>query len=192
MNNVIMTSTIRKNLTLEEFFALPEGDRPLELIDNQAVPKMSPKRFHASIQKILLRLIDDWCQEIGQVYPEWAITLQRNDKDWAPVPDITYISFNRLPLDVVEDSACPVAPELVIEIISPGQTFGELTEKATDYLIAGVDRVWLVDTQAKTFTIFYPNAIPQTFRGDQSIRDELLPGLEFSPQGIFQQARIPD
>ena len=36
------------------------------------------------------------------------------------------------------DEACPVAPELVIEIISPGQTFGDLAEKSADYLQAGV------------------------------------------------------
>ncbi|WP_277878045.1 Uma2 family endonuclease [Leptolyngbya sp. FACHB-261] len=47
------------------------------------------------------------------------------------------------------DEACPIAPELVIEIISPGQTFGEMTQKATDYLSAGVLRVWIVDPPFK-------------------------------------------
>jgi Uma2 family endonuclease len=41
-------------------------------------------------------------------------------------------------------------PELVIEIISPGQTFAELTEKATNYLVAGVERVWVVDSKAQS------------------------------------------
>ena len=47
-----MVSSIEK-LTIEEFFALPEGDRPCELIDGKAVPKMSPKFFHAAVQGAL-------------------------------------------------------------------------------------------------------------------------------------------
>jgi Uma2 family endonuclease len=178
------------SLTLEEFFSLPEDDRPYELIDGRAVPKMSPKFFHSRIQKTILLLLDRWSENKGRVEPEWAVVLKRRDRDWVPVPDLIYISFDRLSANWMEDEACPVAPELVIEIVSPGQTFGELTEKATDYLTAGVDRVWIVDTKAKTIAIFYPNTFPRTFRGDTAIADELLPGLEFSPQDIFQRSGI--
>lgn len=41
----------------------------------------------------------------------------------------------------MEDKACPVASELVIEIIPPGQTFEALSQKGTDYLAAGVLRI---------------------------------------------------
>ncbi len=54
-----------------------------------------------------------------------------------PVPDLLYVSYERLSRDWNEDEPCPVPPELVIEIISPGQSFGEMTEKATDYLTLG-------------------------------------------------------
>jgi Uma2 family endonuclease len=117
-----------------------------------------------------------------------AIVLKRNDRDWAPVPDLTYISFARLSADWMEDEACPVAPELVIEIISPGQSFGDLAEKATDYLNAGVLRVWIVDTQGRSITIFNPSTPPQTVRGKSPITDSLLEGLETTPQQIFDRA----
>ncbi len=117
--------------------------------------------------------------------------LTRNQQDWIPVADLTYISYDRLPADWMEDTAFPVAPELVIEIISPGQTFGEMTEKATDYLKAQVQRVLIIDTKAKTITIFYPDALPETKRGNDSLADSLLEGLELTPQQIFQQAKIP-
>ena len=182
--------TPSKSLTLSEFLALPNDDVACELIDGQVIPKMSPKLFHASLQKSLLILIDNWCQSSGRVYPEWAVVLKRQGRDWVPVPDLTYVSAKRLPLDYMEDDACPVLPELVIEIISPGQSFGEMVAKATDYLTAGVDRVWVVDAQAKTITVFYPDAFPQTFKGERVIRDELLPGLDLSPEIVFQQARV--
>jgi Uma2 family endonuclease len=179
-----------KYLTLQEFFELPEGDRPYELINGQAIPKMPPKSFHSAVQAAVIVLLQNWIQRKGRIYPEWAIKLQRNGVDWVPVPDLTYISCDRLGTDWMLDEACPVAPELTIEIISPGQSFGDLAEKATDYLRAGVARVWLIDTQAKSITIFYPDTLPQTLRGTTPIADDLFPELELTPQQIFQQAGL--
>jgi Uma2 family endonuclease len=187
---------LKTQLTLEEFFTLPEGDIIYELINGEAVPKfknddMAPKFFHSSITGALFILLSAWAQGKGRVVIEWAIKLTRNQQDWVPVADLTYISYNRLPADWLQDEACPVAPELVIEIISPGQTFGDMMEKATDYLKAQVKIVWVVDSKAKTITIFYQNALPQTKRGDDNLADSLFEGLQITPQQIFQQARIP-
>ncbi|WP_414756400.1 Uma2 family endonuclease [Anabaena sp. CCY 9910] len=186
---------LKNKLTLEEFLALPEEDIIYELIDGEAVPKfkngeMSPKFFHSSITGALFILLSTWAQGKGRVVIEWAIKLTRNQQDWVPVADLVYVSYNSLAADWLQDEACPVAPELVIEIISPGQTFGEMIEKATDYLNAKVKRVWIIDPRAKTVTIFYADAAPQTKRGNDSLEDSLFVGLRITPQHIFQQARI--
>ncbi|BAY64050.1 hypothetical protein NIES22_41410 [Calothrix brevissima NIES-22] len=186
---------LNSQLTLEEFLALPQGDIIYELIDGAAVPKftnddMAPKYFHSSVTGALFILLSAWAQGKGRIVIEWAIKLIRNQQDWVPVADLTYISYNRLPADWLQDEACPIAPELVIEIISPGQTFGEMTEKATDYLQAQVQRVWIVDTKAKTMTIFCPNTLPQTKRDRDILTDSLFPGLQITPHQIFQTAGI--
>ena len=186
----MITSTNR--LTLQEFFNLPEGDRPYELVNGQAIPKMSPKSFHSAVQAALIVLLQGWSQGKGRIYPEWAIKLTRNGQDWVPVPDLTYISYDRLSADWMLDEACPVAPELAIEIISPGQSFGNLAKKATDYLQAGVSRVWLIDTQAKSVTIFYPDSLPQTIESSTAIVDDLFAELKLTPQQIFQQAGLAE
>lgn len=177
-------------LTLEKFLTLSSDNTAFELIEGQAVPKMSPKYFHSRLQKTLLLFLEKWSQGKGRIETEWAVLLQRNEQDWVPVPDLVYVSFERLSMDWLEDEACPVLPELVIEIISPGQTFGEMTAKATDYLKAGVNRVWVVDSQSQTITIFYPDKMPQTLSGETVIIDSLLPQLELKVQTIFQSAGI--
>lgn len=188
---------LKTQLTLEQFLALPEGDIIYELIDGEAVPKfkndpMSPKFFHSSITGALFILLSAWAQGRGRVAIEWAIKLTRNQQPcWIPVPDLTYVSYNCLSADWWEDDACPVVPELVIEIISPGQTFGAMTEKATDYLKAGVSRVWVVDALAKAITIFYPDSPPDTKKGNDTLADTVLAEITFTPEDIFQQARIP-
>ena len=83
-------------------------------------------------------------------------------------------------------------PELVIEIISPGQSFGEITSRATDYLLARVSRVWVVDNQAQSVTVFGASEFPQTFWIKDTISDVLLSGLEIAVTDIFNGQRSAD
>ena len=121
-----MATLSTKSLTLSEFLGLPVEDTTYELIEGEAVPKMLPKRFHSRVTLTLSFLLEAWNQTLehkGEVGIEWAITLKRKGKDWCPVPDLLYMSHERLIQVPFEDIACPLAPELVIEIISPEQSF---------------------------------------------------------------------
>ncbi len=177
-------------LSLQEFLALPESDDRYELVEGKLQPKMSPKFKHSKLQLRLLMALNQWCDlyECGQALPEWGVVLQRRGEDWVPVPDLTYVSYKRLPAAWDEDELCPVVPELVVEIISPGQTFEDLAAKATDYLQAGVDRVWVVSTKAQSVTIFRRAELPQTLKAEESIRDPLLPELELPLSRLFARA----
>ncbi|MHC5740569.1 MAG: Uma2 family endonuclease [Nostoc sp.] len=183
----------KNQLTLQEFLNLPpgEGDITYELVDGQAIPKMSPKFFHAKLTRVLLNFIEQSCEGKGEVCPEWAVALTRRGRDWMPIPDILYISYERLPANWDENEACPVPPDLVIEIISPGQTFGQMAAKAKDYLDAKVLRVWVLDSKARSITVFYPDAPPQTYMGEELLTDSLFEGLQFTVEQVFQKAKIP-
>ncbi|MBW4562023.1 MAG: Uma2 family endonuclease [Mojavia pulchra JT2-VF2] len=180
-------------LTLQEFLNLPlgEGDITYELVDGHAIPKMSPKFFHAKLTHAFLNQIEPWSEGRGVVCPEWAVVLIQRGRDWVPTPDLLYIAYERLPANWNEDEACPVPPDLVIEIISPGQTFGQMAAKAKDYLDAKVLRVWVVDSKARSITVFYPDAAPQTYMRDEVLTDSLFEGLEFTVEQVFQKAKIP-
>ena len=186
---MIQTKT---QLTLEEFFALPEGEGDItyELIDGQALPKMSPKKFHSRLTRSLIKILEQWGDERGEIGVEWAVKLTRKRRDWVPVPDLLYVSYERLSPDWNLDEACPVVPELVIVIISPEQTFGQLAAKARDYLDAKVLRVWVVDSKARSITVFYPDAAPQTYMGDTLLTDSLFDGLELTAEQVFKMAKI--
>ncbi|MBD2435664.1 Uma2 family endonuclease [Nostoc sp. FACHB-110] len=181
----------KTQLTLEEFLTLPPGDITHELVDGQAKPKMAPKRFHSRLTTVIILLLTPWAKNRGEVGVEWAVTLKRKGRDWVPVPDLLFVSYSRLNSDVITDEPCPIPPDLAIEIISPDQSFGEMSAKATDYLDAGVLRVWVIDAKAKTVTVFYPDTRPQTKIGEDSLADSLLEGLQITPAQIFQQAGIP-
>ncbi|NET74056.1 MAG: Uma2 family endonuclease [Sphaerospermopsis sp. SIO1G2] len=186
---------LKNKLTLEEFLSLPETDTIYELFDGTALPKykneqISPKFFHGLTTGSLFILLSKWSQNKGRIVIEWSVKLTRNKQDWISVPDLTYVSYQRLPLDWLKDEPCPVIPELVIEIISPGQTFGDMIEKATYYLQSGISLVWIVDTISQTITVLTSSSLPTTFRNQQVIRHELLPDLQITPTEVFKNAGL--
>ena len=191
---VTCMSLSKTTFSLQEFLDSPARCDRSELVDGEIVPKMSPKYKHSTLQLRLLLALNQWCESggSGRLRPEWAVVLKRQGQDWVPVPDLTYISYERLTEEWEEDLPCPVLPELVIEIISPGQSFGEMTSKATDYLLAGVDRVWVVDNQAQSVTVFSASEFPQTFWLGDTISDSMLLELAFALTDIFVPRRAPN
>jgi Uma2 family endonuclease len=175
--------TLINKLTKAEFWAIADAaDATYELIDGVAIAKMSPKYFHAKSTLYLVRILDRWSDGRGRIGIEWAIEL---NETYTPVPDLSYVSFDRLPLTWQENQACPIAPELAIEIISPGQTFGQMIQKASVYLNNNVLRVWIIDPSAQSLTVFYADAAPVTYAGEQIITDSLFPELSIVTSQLF-------
>jgi Uma2 family endonuclease len=178
-----MINTATKKITKAEFWAIADAaDGTYELINGIPVAKMSPKYFHSRSTGKIFVILQDWASPRGRVGIEWAIDLR---DDFTPVPDLIYVSFDRLPADWQENAACPVAPELTIEVISPGQTFGQMTQKASSYLASGVLRVWVVDPAAHSLTVFYPDAAPTTYSDEQIIADLIFPDLSIITSHLF-------
>ena len=190
VEEVIDKSETRQKLTLEEFLRLPEFDESFELVDGEVVLKMSPKFFHSRLTSVFWSELSSWSSGIGQVAIEWSVVLKRRGQDWVPVPDLLYVSYDRLAADWLEDSPCPVLPELVIEIVSPEQTFNQLAQKAMDYLNAGVDRVWVVYPPMRSLTVFFVDLPPETYRSDRLLTDNLFPDLAVTSEQFFVKAGI--
>ncbi len=122
-----MQSLIQTSLTLDEFLSSPLANKNYEFFNGELIQKMSPKLSHSRVQGRLLLLLDDWNQNKGEVGIEWAVRLKKEGKDWCPIPDLLYVSFAKLGNIILEDSACPIPPDLVIEVISLGQSFSDLS-----------------------------------------------------------------
>ena len=178
-----MVNTPTKKLTKAEFWAIADAaDATYELINGTPIAKMSPKYFHSYSTGEIFIILRSWAKNRGRVGIEWSIDLC---DDFTPVPDLLYISFDKLPSTWQENAACPVAPELVIEIVSPDQTFGQITQKASNYLTNGVLRVWVIDPTAQILTALYPDTAPTTYSGTQIISDPIFPDLSIIANQLF-------
>ena len=101
--------------------------------------------------------------------------------------DILYISTERLagraPVGYLE-----VAPELVVEILSPDKRRGAVEEKLKDYFAVGVDLVWVVDPEER-YVLAYRGSlfdVERFERGDVLADEEILPGFSLPVADIFR------
>lgn len=92
-------SEVTQKLTLEKFLSLPEIDESYELVEGAAIKKVSPKFFRSTLKTAIWVDLSQWCNSFGQVVIEWSVILKRREKDWVPVPDLLYVSNERLAAD---------------------------------------------------------------------------------------------
>jgi Uma2 family endonuclease len=66
----------------------------------------------------------------------------------------------------------------------------EFEDKAKDYFAAGVSRVWVVDPEAISIRVFFPDGSSEVYTDAMPIVDTLLPGLELTTKQVFEEADL--
>jgi Uma2 family endonuclease len=138
---------------LEVYKMLPEGTRA-ELIDNSLYMSPAPTSNHQDLSITLAAQLYNFCNRAksGKVFAS-PIDVYLN-KSNAFQPDIVYISTENL--SIIKEDGIYGAPDLVIEILSPGTKKLDLTKKKDAYENAGVKEYWVVDPATKDVLGFHP------------------------------------
>lgn len=138
----------RCGLTYEDYCALPDDGLRYEIIDGALFSEPSPRRAHQEAAFRLATLLDAHvrARRLGKVYiAPFDVIL---DRTTVVVPDVVFVSRDRL--GIVADRGVEGAPDLVVEILSPGTARRDRVAKLNEYARYGVRHYWLVDPEAKT------------------------------------------
>jgi Uma2 family endonuclease len=129
-----MPTAEAQKLSAAEFHARFAGEKPYyEYWDGEAIRKSMPTRLHALIQKILSRLLD------GIGYDSAAEVTLKLDPAYQPIPDVIAAE------GAIEDPY-PTKPfAVVIEILSPDDSFSRVLRKCRLYEQWGIGRVLVID-----------------------------------------------
>jgi len=107
-----------------------------------------------------------------------------NGKDTVVAPDVGFISNERLPKGLPK-GFIPAAPDLAVEVVSPGDRADEIDQKIVLYLRYGTRLVWMVYPKTKTVIAHMPNGIQRFDINDTLDGGDVLPGLKLSVREIF-------
>ncbi len=145
-----MTMTIQ-TISAEDLLKKPNDGFRYELIEGE-LRKMSPAgQKHGRIAATITGSIVPHTRKnkLGAVYAaETGFLIQKNP-DTVRAPDVAFVSQERLNEVGEVDGYWPGAPDLVIEVISPSDTYTEVEEKVFEWLKAGVRMVIVVNSKSE-------------------------------------------
>jgi Uma2 family endonuclease len=106
------------------------------------------------------------------------------------LPDLAFVSWDRLPgRQRPTDAIWDVVPDLAVEVLSPGNTRGEMLHKRRDYFAAGVILVWEVDPPTQTVAVYSRADAADRVLGPQDTLDggTVLPGFTLPLADLFAE-----
>jgi Uma2 family endonuclease len=176
--------------TADELLALPSGmGKRYELVAGE-LRVMSPAgwRHGGVVGKLQTRLgsyIED--RSLGRIFGAETGFLLRRNPDTVRAPDFAFIANEHLPPVEPEDAYWPGAPDLAVEVLSPGDTSGEVAEKVEEWLTCGCAAVWVLDPKLRTVTI-YESATKARIvtAGETLVGDPVVPGFSCAVDGLFR------
>jgi Uma2 family endonuclease len=169
---------------------LPEVKPAIESIRGVWEQKMSPRRRHAVLQGRLCTLLTSAFGDLGEVGTEWRFyLLPPGETPSSLVPDVAYVSFERMPESNGELREKPtIAPDIAAEVLLPGDRMKTLETKIGLYLTNGALLVIVVDPLARTLT-FHEATGTRTIAQAQAIAvPDTYPNLKIDLNALF--ARI--
>ncbi|NCO75110.1 MAG: Uma2 family endonuclease [Cyanobacteria bacterium] len=155
----MVTLISQKQITLEDFLQLPETKPAQEYIDNQISQKPMPQGKHSLIQGEFVTVINSIIkpEKIGLAFPELRCTFGGK----SIVPDIVVLTYDRIPRDDNGDIAnvVSIAPDWMIEILSPEQSQSKIIKKIVLALEYGCKLAWIIDPKEKIIFAYYPQQV---------------------------------
>ncbi len=101
------------------------------------------------------------------------------------IPDGAFMSYARQP-EANDEAYNPLAPDLAIEMLSPGNTKDEISHKVGNYMAAGTV-LWLGNPETKIIDVYVPGQPVKRLRvGDFLEGGDVLPGFRLAIADIFE------
>ena len=178
-------------LTYDDFVLFPDDGQRHELIDGEHYVTPSPNLKHQAVLGNLHLAIGNWLAQhpVGRVFfAPFDVVFTQFD---VVEPDLLYMSNDRA-AQVLTSANVQGAPELVVEIGSPGTRRRDETIKRRLYERAGVSDYWIVDPELDVVRIHrrtnhgFARPLELSAEAGDVVTTPLLPGLELPLESLFR------
>jgi Uma2 family endonuclease len=164
--------------------------RLCELVDGVLVEKAMSARA-SLLAGVIVHLIWTFLNEkdLGVVFG--ADGMMRTFPDQVRIPDVSFFSWDRYSEDEVPDEGVSsFLPNLAVEVLSPGNTKGEMERKLRDYFLAGIELVWVIDPKTQTAKAYTsPEDVQRIGKTGCLDGGTVLPGFRLSLKDLFARTR---
>ena len=183
-----MTTAKKKLLTADDLLELYGKGVKGELIRGAFCETVSASGKHGEIAGNFIIGLGVFVKprKLGRIFGSDAgVRLERNP-DTVREPDVGFISAAKMPPEMEANSYYEVVPDLVVEIVSPGDTRREVFDKAQMWLRFGVSLVWVADPETRTVDVYCLDAPSITLSESGSLDGApVLPGFTLPVREVF-------
>jgi Uma2 family endonuclease len=182
-----MASTLTL-MTAEEFCQMPDDGQLSELIRGKIVPMNMPSPRHGqvclAVGSILLGFVKP--RNLGSVACNDSGIITERSPDTVRGADVCFYSHARVPDRRLPATYPAVAPDLVVEVLSPSDRWSEVLTKIGEYMTAGVRVVVVLDPEDETAELFYPDRRRSKLSVDEDLSlPDVLPGFVVKVRELF-------
>ncbi|PZV12223.1 MAG: hypothetical protein DCF21_15840 [Leptolyngbya sp.] len=177
--------------TTKDIDALPDNEWiRYEIIDGELFVTRSPHHKHQQLAGRIFAALDNWAFNTGQGEASIMPGLIFSEADNVS-PDVVWVSTERIA--EIQDQAGHFqgAPELVVEVLSPGKANEDRdrSAKLKLYSVQGVLEYWIVDRPAQRLEIYRRQTaqlvLTTTLLAQDTITSSLLPGFAWELARLF-------
>ncbi|MFN2417070.1 MAG: Uma2 family endonuclease [Pyrinomonadaceae bacterium] len=180
--------TTLQRSTASELFEMPHDGFRYELVKGE-LRRMSPTGWeHGEVVINISLLLGNYVKANKVGFCGGAETGFKiaSDPDTVRAPDLSFVSRERRPEGDARKKFFSGAPDLAVEVLSPGDTRREVKEKVEDWLGAGTRAVWIVDPGRRTVKVYRSGAeVMHLSEGDELDGGEVVPGFRCRVAEIF-------
>ena len=186
-------STTTRLITADELLVMPHRDENgnqcrFELIRGELKTMSLAKPLHGVICSRLNLKIGGFVEEhdLGETFGAETGFLLERDPDSVLGPDVAFVSHERVATAENFEKYFPFAPDLAVEVLSPGNTVREINEKVAMYFGAGARAVWVFNPKKRTAAVYASPTDVRIFSEDEAFDGgEVLPGFTLDLSKLF-------
>ena len=173
-----MSTAIAPQLLTAEAYARLDVDHPTELVRGVVHHIPPPRSRHGQVCSRIARIIGNYCDahELGHVLSNDAGVITEREPDTVRGGDVIFYDFRRVPKGKLPAGYVQVPPDLVFEVLSPDDRQSKVLRKVTEYLLAGVKVVCVLDPEDETLRVYRDDKAEEVLRTDHdfSVPDILI------------------
>jgi Uma2 family endonuclease len=179
---------IRQQVTADELLHMPDDGFRYELVQGE-LRRMTPAgnvhgRVAMSFAWRLARHVEE--NRLGTVYAAETGFRLATDPDTVRAPDVAFVSRNRVEAVGELEGFWPEAPQLAVEVISPGDSYADVEEKVFGWLDAGTKIVVVINPRQRSATVYKsPTNIAVLSETEVVDGGDIVPGFELTVREIF-------
>lgn len=175
-------------VTADDLLAMPDDGLIRELVDGEVWATPQPGEEHGVVAAGILISLGHYVMShgLGRVHAAETGFRVSGDPDTVLAPDAAFVSRERIERAAIGKGYRAGAPDLAVEVVSPGDTFARVEAKVARWLAAGCRMVVVVNPERRAATVYRSlDEVRLLTEGDVLDGADVVPGWTLPLRELF-------